>query len=144
MLDRFVSNSNADPTIVDEVRDARSDIKSDFSKLLAALANGNAEDSQEFHVMLDDTLSQEHCNLFIIKDIRFDSNRNCFTIPRSKALRHRSSEKYDVFDEAIRKFPALFITTNGDYRKCKDQNQKFYYGIVMEVAEQGKRAMLSL
>ena len=147
MIDKLISNSRTDPTIVDEVRDACSDIKSEIGistdKVLAALASaslsGNYTVNPEMCPWIDSTLSHKRCNLFIVGGVSFDSNRNCFTIPKEKALRHRSSERYDVYSNEIRKFPALFITPNGAYKNCKNNEQKFYYGLVTDVAEQGRR-----
>ncbi|GHV30161.1 hypothetical protein FACS1894167_10570 [Synergistales bacterium] len=91
------------------------------------------------NALLDNTFSSEYCNWFIVKDVSFSNSKNCFVIGREKALRHKSSETFDIFDERIKKFPSLFITANGGYKKCKDPNQSFYYGMVTSVSEQGRK-----
>ena len=99
-----------------------------------------AIDPQIVALWRDSLLSREYCNLFILADIKFDGNKNCFSISNDKALTHESSENFDVNDERIKNFPSLFITTNGSrhYRKCKNPGQMFYYGIVTGINEQRK------
>jgi len=105
----------------------------EFVANLNLITNG---DSSTVDPLLDAGLSREYCNIFVVKDESYVGDS--FLVPKTKALTHVSSVKIDPFDDAIKKYPALFITANGAYQRPAKPNQTFYYGMVLGVTPQGK------
>ena len=151
MINKLISSSVTDPTIVDEVRDATQKvtkkIESSSEKIIAAtrptiIVNSGGALDAETSLLIDNTLSREYFNLFVVKNMRFDGNQNCFSISVDKALQHMSSQSHDIFDESNKTLTSLFVTANDGYKQCKAAHQMFYYGFVSSIELQSTQILI--
>jgi hypothetical protein len=62
------------------------------------------------------------CNIFVVKDETFSGG--CFTIPMNRIHLNGVDMSETV------NCPSLFLSTNGEYRRCKKTGQMFFYGFV--------------
>jgi hypothetical protein len=115
----------------------------------------NVGEINETHIYYDDegekkevALSTEYCNIFVVKNESFSSDKGSFKINKERTLQRKNTiarlrEKYaDLSSETaaeIYTFPSLFMDTNhsGKFKVCS-QEQQFFYGIVTKIEEQGR------
>jgi hypothetical protein len=143
----LISASLTDPTITDEMRKGctgmEAGVDNSTDQILKAIARSgnNGLSDPTFDALIDERLSRSHCNIFVLNGFSFGGNETYFTIHQNHVMVRRFSEQFDIFNEDVKNFPALFITANHGRRfgRSDDLNQMFYYGKIFNVTAQGKK-----
>jgi hypothetical protein len=87
------------------------------------------------------TINPEYCNIFVTK-YNFSDNFLSFNLDKKRALTEDCVTGNLFLNylntnilKDIKKFPSLFITENGKYRRCKNPAQNCYFGLVTDIID---------